>query len=58
MFKKNDIINNKFEVLFSIQTTTFGSSYRVKGIEDGKIYMLKIYEKENLMIGILMRKGI
>jgi transitional endoplasmic reticulum ATPase len=48
MFKKNDIINNKFEVLFSIQTTTFGSSYRVKGIEDGKIYMLKVYEKEKL----------
>ena len=48
MFKKNDIINNKFEVLFSIQSTTFGSSYRVKGKEDGKIYMLKIYEKEKL----------
>tara|TARA_A100001234_G_scaffold219153_1_gene229421 strand:+ start:1620 stop:3377 length:1758 start_codon:yes stop_codon:yes gene_type:complete len=48
MFKKNDIINNKFEVLFPIQSTTFGSSYRVKGIQDGKIYMLKIYEKEKL----------
>ena len=48
MFKKNDIINNKFEVLFSIQSTTFGYSYRVKGIEDGKIYMLKVYEKERL----------
>ena len=48
MFKKNDIINNKFEVLFSIQSTTFGYSYRVKGIEDGKIYMLKVYEKEKL----------
>ena len=48
MFKKNDIINDKFEVLFPIQSTTFGSSYRVKGKEDGKIYMLKIYEKEKL----------
>jgi len=48
MFKKNDIINNKFEVLFSIQSTTYGYSYRVKGIEDGKIYMLKVYEKERL----------
>ena len=42
------IINDKFEVLFPIQSTTFGSSYRVKGKEDGKIYMLKIYEKEKL----------
>ncbi len=48
MFKKNDIINDKFEVLFPIQTTTFGSSYRVRGKEDGKIYMLKIYEKDKL----------
>ncbi len=48
MFKKNDVINDKFEVLFPIQTTTFGSSYRVKGREDGKIYMLKIYEREKL----------
>ena len=37
MFKKNDIINDKFEVLFPIQSTTYGSSYRVKGKDDGKI---------------------
>ncbi len=48
MFKRNDIINDKYEVLFPIHTTTYGSSYRVKGKDDGKIYMLKIYEKEKL----------
>ena len=48
MFIKNDIINKKFKVLFPIQNTTYGSSYRVQGLEDGNIYMLKIYEKERL----------
>mgnify|MGYP006114387807 CR=1 FL=1 len=48
MFKKNDLINNKYEVLFFIQNTSYGSSYRVKSIEDGKVYMLKIYEKDRL----------
>ena len=57
MFKKNDIINKKFEVLFPIQNTTFGSSYRVKNIEDSKIYMLKIYEKVKLQDWHFNKKG-
>ena len=48
MFVKNDIIHEKFKVLFPIHNTTYGSSYRVQGLEDGNIYMLKIYEKERL----------
>ena len=48
MFVKNDIIHEKFKVLFPIHNTTYGSSYRVQGLEDGNLYMLKIYEKERL----------
>tara|TARA_Y100000589_G_scaffold65275_1_gene56816 strand:+ start:11294 stop:13033 length:1740 start_codon:yes stop_codon:yes gene_type:complete len=49
MFKKNDIINNEFEILFPIQNTTYGSSYRAKKIDNGKIYMIKVYEKSRLL---------
>ncbi len=48
MFNKNDIINNEYEVLFPIQNTSYGSSYRVRRIENGKVFMLKIYEKNKL----------
>ena len=48
MFKKNDIINDKYQVLFFIQSTSYGHSFRVKSKEDGKIYMLKTYEEDRL----------
>lgn len=48
MFKKNDIIDGRFEVLFFIQNTSYGSSYRVKSLLDSKIYMLKVYIKDRL----------
>ena len=48
LFSKSDLINQKYEVLFSIHQTTYGESYRVKSIEDGKLYMLKIYAKNKL----------
>ena len=48
-FNKKDIIDDKYEVLFFIHQTTYGWSYRVKGKEDGKIYMLKVYQKDKLL---------
>lgn len=48
-FNKKDIIDGKYEVLFFIHQTTYGWSYRVKGIENGKIYMLKVYQKDKLL---------
>lgn len=48
-FNKKDIIDNKYEILFFIHQTTYGWSYRVKGKEDGKIYMLKVYQKNKLL---------
>lgn len=47
-FYKNDIIDSKFEVLFAIHKTTYGESYRVKELTSGKLYMLKVYVKEQL----------
>lgn len=47
-FKKKDIIDGKYEVLFFIHQTTYGWSYRVKGVEDGKVYMLKVYQRDKL----------
>ncbi|HAQ72083.1 MAG TPA: endonuclease [Flavobacteriales bacterium] len=48
-FRKKDVIDNKYEVLFFIHETTYGCSFRVKSIEDGKIYMLKVYDKGKLL---------
>ena len=48
LYSKNDIIDSKYEVLFTIHVTTNGVSYRVKSLFDGKLYMLKIYIKERL----------
>lgn len=48
-FNKKDIIDNKYQILFFIHQTTYGWSYRVKGKEDGKIYMLKVYQKNKLL---------
>ncbi len=48
-FNKKDVIDNKYEVLFFIHQTTYGWSYRVKGKEDGKVYMLKVYQKDKLL---------
>ncbi len=48
-FKKKDVIDGKYEVLFFIHQTTYGWSYRVKGVEDGRIYMLKVYQKDKLL---------
>ena len=48
-FNKKDVIDSKYEVLFFIHQTTYGCSYRVKSKNDGKIYMLKIYEKDKLL---------
>ena len=36
-FNKKDIIDQKYEILFFIHQTTYGWSYRVKGLENGKI---------------------
>lgn len=48
-FKKKEIIDNRYEVLFLIHETTYGCSYRVKAINDGKVYMLKVYQKNKLL---------
>lgn len=48
-FNKKDVIDGKYEVLFFIHETTYGWSYRVKGKEDGKVYMLKVYQKDKLL---------
>lgn len=48
-FNKKDVIDCKYEVLFFIHQTTYGWSYRVKDKEDGKIYMLKVYQKDKLL---------
>lgn len=48
-FNKQDVIHGKYEVLFFIHETTYGWSYRVKGKEDGKVYMLKVYQKDRLL---------
>ena len=48
-FSKKDIIDNKYEVLFFIHETTYGCSFRVKSKNDGKIYMLKVYQKDKLL---------
>lgn len=48
-FNKKDIIDGKYEVLFFIHQTTYGWSYRVKSKRDGKIYMLKVYQKDKLL---------
>lgn len=43
LFSKQEVINNTYEVLFPIHKTTLGESYRVKGIRDNGLFMLKIY---------------
>ena len=48
-FKKKEIIDNRYEVLFLIHETTYGCSYRVKSTNDGKVYMLKVYQKDKLL---------
>lgn len=48
LFSKKDIIDNKYEVLFPIHETTYGESYRVKDLHEGKLYMLKFYDKDKL----------
>ncbi len=48
LFSKKDIIDQRYEVLFPIHKTTYGESYRVKNIEDGLLYMLKLYLKSEL----------
>ena len=49
LFSKKEHINDKYEVLFPIHQTTYGESYRVKSIDSGNLYMLKIYAKDKLM---------
>jgi len=49
LFNKKEQIDNKYEVQFPIHQTTYGESYRVKGLDDGKLYMLKIYYKDRLL---------
>jgi transitional endoplasmic reticulum ATPase len=48
LYSKGDKIAGRFEVLFGIHQTTYGWSYRVKDLLDGKVYMLKIYQKDSL----------
>jgi transitional endoplasmic reticulum ATPase len=57
LFSKNDIIDAKYEVLFTIHQTTYGVSYRVKSLIDGKLYMLKIYVKEKLKSNHFLNDG-
>lgn len=49
LFSKKEVIGGKYEVLFPIHQTTYGESYRVKGLEDNKLYMLKIYDTSKLL---------
>ena len=48
LFSARENIDGKYEVLFPIHQTTYGESYRVKNLEDGKLYMLKLYAKDKL----------
>jgi transitional endoplasmic reticulum ATPase len=48
LFSKKDIIDNRYEVLFPIHETTYGQSYRVKDLNEGKLFMLKLYDKDKL----------
>ena len=48
LFSKHDVINESYEVLFPIHKTTLGESYRVKGINDDCLYMMKIYFIEKM----------
>lgn len=48
LFSKKEHIDSKYEVLFPIHQTTYGESYRVKNLADGKLYMLKLYAKDKL----------
>ncbi|MFM7684079.1 MAG: protein kinase domain-containing protein, partial [Bacteroidota bacterium] len=48
LFSKKDIIDNRYEVLFPIHETTYGQSYRVKDLNDAKLFMLKLYDKDKL----------
>jgi len=48
LFSKKELIDGKYEVLFPIHKTTYGESYRVKNLEDEKLYMLKLYSKDKL----------
>ena len=48
LFSAREHIDGKYEVLFPIHQTTYGESYRVKSLEDGKLYMLKLYAKDKL----------
>ena len=48
LFSKKEHIDDKYEVLFPIHQTTYGESYRVKNLDDGKLYMLKLYAKDKL----------
>lgn len=49
ILSKKDLVNNVYEVLFHIHQTTYGESYRVKDCRDGKLYMLKLYDKAKLL---------
>ena len=50
MLSKNQIVDNKYEVLFNIQQQRLSLSYLLsrKVNENGKLYMLKIYELDKL----------
>ena len=48
MFAKNQILLNRYKVLFEIHQTTFGYSYRVKDLESNELLMLKVYESSKL----------
>lgn len=48
MFAKNQILLDRYKVLFEIHQTTFGYSYRVKDLESDELLMLKVYDSSKL----------
>lgn len=58
LFSTKEHIDGKYEVLFPIHQTTYGESYRVKNLEDGKLYMLKLYAKDKLKAFHFNEEGI
>ena len=47
-FAKNQILLDRYKVLFDIHQTTFGHSYRVKDLETNELIMLKVYDSKKL----------
>jgi transitional endoplasmic reticulum ATPase len=57
ILSKNTIIDGKYSVMFFIKQGRNAESYRVKGIEDRKLYFLKLFDFEQLHQSAFDDKG-